>query len=768
MAAPTSTYRLQFGPHLRLTDAGPVADYLAALGVGALYASPLLASSPASTHGYDMVDPSRTCDERGGEDARSDLVARLRRAGLGFVVDVVCNHMGVADAAANPWWWDVLRHGPDSAYARFFDIDWSAGPLLLPVLADDGEGDGPALAQITTDGTTLRYHEHRFPLAPGTGDGTVREIHDRQHYRLVSWRRGMAELTYRRFFNIDTLAGLRTEDPQVFAAVHEEVLRWVRSGEVTGLRIDHPDGLADPGGYLRRLRRAAPDTWIVVEKVVGVDEPLPISWPVDGTTGYDALRQVCGVFVDPAGRRWFESEQPVDPVEVAADSRRQVALTLLPAEVRRVAALVGALLPGRDPRQCHDAVVELLTAFPVYRTYLPEQRRALEQAVAIARRRRPDLAGIVAAVRDEMVARPGGELAIRMQQTTGAVMAKGVEDTAFYRYHRLIALNEVGGDLTRFAVSPEEFHTANSARQSAWPGTMTTLSTHDTKRSEDVRARLAVLSEMADEFLALARRWAARCPVGDPALEPLAWQTLVGAWPIEPRRLSDFLLKAAREARQRTSWTQPDHALEKVLTDWPQRVGADPELSAEVAAFVDRIREPGWSNSLGQKLLQLAGPGVPDVYQGTELWDWSLVDPDNRRAVDFAARRALLDRLDGGWRPEVDETAAVKLLVVSRVLRLRRDRPELWDGYVPVRAEGPAAGHLVGFARGRRREVVAVATRLPMTLAATGWSQTLLPLPAGTGRWTDVISGERVETSTPRVADLLRRYPVALLIRGER
>jgi (1->4)-alpha-D-glucan 1-alpha-D-glucosylmutase len=353
-----------------------------------------------------------------------------------------------------------------------------------------------------------------------------------------------------------------------------------------------------------------------------------------------------------------------------------------------------------------------------------------------------------------------------VQQTTGPVMAKGVEDTAFYRYHRLVSLNEVGGDLDRFAVPPAQFHAANTVREAAWPRTMTTLSTHDTKRSEDVRARLAVLSERPGQFLAAMDGWAARCPLGYPELEPLAWQTLVGAWPIEPERMSGFLLKAAREARQHTDWTRPDLDLERVITGWPQRLLEHADVAADVARFVRGIRDAGWSNSLGQKLLQLAGPGVPDVYQGTELWDWSLVDPDNRRPVDFGARRDRLDKIDSGWRPDVDDTGAAKLLVTATVLRLRRDRPDLWPGYAPVYAEGPAADHLIGFARGPNRDVVAVATRLPVGLrAAGGWADTVLPLPHGTDRWTDLISGEPVTSDTPRVAELLRRYPAALLIR---
>ena len=780
MPAPTSTYRLQLNASLRLDDAADLTDYLAALGAGALYSSPLLTAMPGSTHGYDLADPTRTSPALGGEDARRQLAQRLRQAGLGFVVDVVCNHMGVDDPAANPWWWEVLRDGPASRYASYFDIDWSAGPLLLPVLGDDGDGGAAAEKQLELADGMLRYYERRYPLADGTGHGTPSEVHRRQHYRLVSWRRGAAESNYRRFFNIDSLAGLRTEDPEVRSALHAETLRWVRAGEVTGLRIDHPDGLADPGDYLRALRALAPDCWIVVEKVLAAGEPLPASWPVDGTTGYEALHEIGGVFVDPVGRTGLDAASGNEGTaapgfeEAVAESRRQVVGTLFAAEVRRIAACVHRLLPQLPSALCRKATEELLIGFPVYRSYLPEHRWALDRAVVRAQAAHPGTAQAVAAIRDAMLADPRGELATRVQQSTGAVMAKGAEDTALYRCNRLTALNDVGGDPDRFGVPPDAFHAAAAAREASWPATMTTLSTHDTKRSEDVRARLAVLSELPEEYTAAVRGWSARQPLGDPVLEPLAWQTLIGAWPISPDRMAGYLLKAAREARLRTDWTHPDQDVEDRLRDWVRHVLDDAPLCAELARFTARIEPPGWSNALGQKLLQLAGPGIPDVYQGTELWDYSLVDPDNRRPVDFARRRALLARIDAGELPGLDESGAAKLLLVSRVLRLRRDRPELWTGYLPLRAEGPAAPHLIGFSRGPRRQVVALATRLPLGLARSGgWADTLVPLPGGAGEWTDVLTGLRVAGSTdhpgqhpaPRLAEVFHRYPVALLLR---
>ncbi|HEX2134067.1 MAG TPA: malto-oligosyltrehalose synthase [Actinophytocola sp.] len=743
---PSSTYRVQVQPAFDLDATASLVTYLHRLGVGAVYTSPLLAAAPGSTHGYDVVDPTRTNPDLGGEPARRRLVAAARDHGLGFVVDLVPNHMSVEVPAANPWWWDVLTHGRQSPYAHYFDIDWSRGPILLPILGDDSTAGTLELR----DGR-LAYHEHEFPLAPGTENGTPDEVHERQHYRLVHWRRGNAELTYRRFFDITSLAAVRVEDPAVFDATHAEVLRWLRAGEVDGLRIDHPDGLADPGGYFARLRAAA-DCWLVVEKILAAGEELPASWPVHGTTGYDALRQLCGVFVDPGGEAALtELAATPDFAVEEARSRRLITDRSLVAELRRIAALA--------PDVPEDAVAELMVAFPVYRSYLPEGLAHWTAAVDTARRRRPDLADALTrldqAVRDD----PRGELATRIQQTSGMVVAKGDEDTAFYRYPRLTALNEVGGAPGRFGVGPAEFHAGAAARDAGWPAGMTALSTHDTKRSEDVRARLAVLAELPHEFAAAVRRWSARHPLGEPTLELLAWQSLVGTWPITPERLAAYLDKASKEAKLRTSWVDHDEPFEAAVNAWPAEVLADTATRADVEAFVARIAGPGWSNALGQKLLHLAGPGVPDVYQGTELFDLSLVDPDNRRPVDFAAREALLTRLDEGWLPDVDDTGAAKLHLVATTLRLRRDRPELFTGYRPLSADGPAAGHALAFARAG---VVAVATRLPVALARTGWQDTVLALPPGT--WTDHLTRRPVPAVAP-LAELLDRYPVALLVR---
>ena len=758
MTAPSSTYRVQLRPEFTFADAEAVVDYLARLGVGALYASPMLDAAPGSTHGYDVVDPTRARPELGGEQARVSLSARVRAAGLGMVVDIVPNHMSVAVPRANAWWWDVLRHGQDSKYARFFDIDWSRGKLLLPVLGDDS-----AVSELRVEDDELVYYDNRYPIAPGTEGGSPQDVHARQHYELIGWRRGNSELNYRRFFDITTLAGVRVEDQEVFDATHGEVLRWVADGDVTGLRVDHPDGLADPGGYLRRLRAAMPDGWLVVEKILEPGEDLPVSWPADGTVGYDALREICGVFIDSAAEPAFTELArrrgvATDFAAVREQSRRLVTDTILVAELRRIAALVS----GVDLDTAVAAVAEIMIAFPVYRSYLPEGDEHLADAIGRARVTRPDLIPALDAIDLQLHAVPDGELATRLQQTSGMVVAKGTEDTAFYRYTRFSALNEVGGAPERFGVGVAEFHELAAARESGHPTAMTTLSTHDTKRSEDVRARLAVLTELPEEFAAAVDRWSAARPVNEPALSLLAWQALVGAWPISAERLRDYLDKAAKEGKLRTSWTEHDEPFERAVAAWPDEVLLDDAVAADVRAFVHRITPAGWSNALGQKLLQLAAPGVPDVYQGTELWDLSLVDPDNRRPVDYAVRAELLARIEDGWLPPVDDTGAAKLLVTQRVLTLRRDRPELFHGYRAIGAEGAAAGHVVAFTRSA--DLVAVATRLPVALAAGGgWHDTVLPLPVGT--WTDALTGAEFD-HVPSVAALLERYPVALLVRG--
>ncbi|MGI8867910.1 MAG: malto-oligosyltrehalose synthase [Mycobacteriales bacterium] len=751
MPTPRSTYRVQVSPRFDLDATAELADYLADLGVTHLYASPLLASTPGSNHGYDVVDHLAVDEQRGGEAARQRLLTALRAQGLGMVLDIVPNHMGVAEASANNAWWDVLWLGAQSAYAHWFEIDWSRGRLVLPVL-----GDAPdELDRLRIKDGELRYYEHRFPLGVGTSEsGTPREIHDRQHYRLVSWRRADTEVNYRRFFAVATLAGIRVEEPDVFDTTHTVPLRWARAGEIDGIRIDHPDGLADPAGYLQHLAAACPEgIWLVVEKILEPGEALP-DWPIAGTTGYDALGEVDRLLADVAadGALLRAAGTPSDWPELVHESKLDVATGMLRAELDRLTTL------APDVEGAGNAVAELLACFPVYRSYLPGAgAEHLAIAVSEALRRRPDLAAAIRPVA-AVLADPDSPVARRFQQQTGAVMAKGVEDTAYYRYTHFIAATEVGADPTTIGWEPADFHAAMVRRHANAPDGMTTLSTHDTKRGEDVRARLAVLTEIPGRWAESLRRWESVAPLSDPSVAALLWQTVVGSWPIERDRLHAAMEKSAREARTGTSWNAPDAGFEAAMHAVIDRVYDDAGVRADIESLVETITAPGWSNSLAAKLIQLTMPGVPDVYQGSELWGNSLVDPDNRRPVDFAHRRGLLAAIDGGERPPVDATGAAKLLVVATALRLRRDRPEAFSAYRPLEVSGPAARHAVAFDRG---ELISVATRLPLTLAeAGGFGSTAVDLPAG--GWVDRLTGTRHDGAAS-LGDLTARYPVALL-----
>ncbi len=751
----TSTYRLQIRPSFDLHAAADLCDYLATLGIGATYVSPLLPAAKGSDHGYDVIRFDAVDPARGGSDGWTRLLAAARSRGLGVVVDIVPNHTGVATPAENPAWWDLLQFGRESSHADWFDIDWSRGRVLLPVLGDDFDP-----SQLSVDGGELRYFEHRFPIAPGTGSGTPAEVAERQHYELVNFRRADTEQNYRRFFAVVSLAGLRIEDPAVLDATHEQIRRWVRDDGIDGLRVDHPDGLADPVGYMTALRElAGPDSWLTVEKILEPGEALPPAWPVDGTTGYDALTEVQGLFVDPRAEAAFDGlyrdltgDQRSFHDHVEAGKRTAVT-TILQAEVSRLARLVPTV------ENAGGALAELAVHFPVYRSYLPTGAEHLTQAIEATRAARPELGDAIGALAARL-SDPADELCVRFQQLTGAVMAKGVEDTTYYRYTRFIALNEVGGNPAAFGAELDSFHEAQDRRQETLPNSMTTLSTHDTKRGEDVRARLAVLSELPDEWAALAAQLMASAPIDDATFGYLLWQTFVGTGFIERDRMHAYAEKAMREAAQSTGWIDRNEAFERSVHELVDRAYDDSALRSPLDAFIARITPHGWTNSLSQKLVQLTMPGVPDVYQGTELWEDSLVDPDNRRPLDADLRRGLIDRLDAAAAPPpIGPDGAAKLWVVSRALRLRRDWPDLFASYLPVRAAGPAADHAVAFDRGG---VVTVATRLPVGLErGGGWGDTTIDLGHTA---TDVISGRRVEASVA-LADLLADYPVALLVR---
>lgn len=713
--------------------------------------------------------------ELGGEDGLRALARTAREHGLGLVVDIVPNHMAMAPRH-NHALWEVLREGPKSPYARWFDIDWEAqgGQLLLPVL---GGPVGAEMGHLEVDGDVLRYYDHVFPLREGTGELPLPQLLDAQWYRPVWWRLARTELNYRRFFSISELIGVRVEDPEVFDATHAKMLQLLREGVVDGLRVDHPDGLADPDDYLQRLHEATGGRWTVVEKILADGEPLPASWPVAGTTGYDALRQVDGLFTDPAGAgellgqyRRFAAPQTDRGGQWEATVRRAAYKVLtheLVAEMdrlTRVAARLCATSPDlalrdRAPWALRTALLELLVRLEVYRPYTSGDTAAVvtEEAAAEARQAFvvAEEAGAVDVVRDLLLGRYGDgpeqvEFRTRFAQTASALRAKSVEDTAFYRYVPLLSATEVGGNPGDPAVSPEDFHAYCARVQRDWPAMGTVLSTHDTKRSADVRAALAVLTEVP-------RRWAdvltevTRTGEGVPDAQVAwaAWQTVFGLGPADAERVQEALLKHVREAGLYTSWTEQEPPYEEAVAAF---VAAGPcgAPGEHVAAFRAVLEPHIRANMLGAALLHLTMPGVPDLYQGTEAEYLALVDPDNRRPVPFPPPRP-----------------GDKGALTAAALRLRARRPEAFGDaatYTPLAAEGPAAAHCVAFARSGA--AVTAVTRLSARLAeAGGWRDTLLPLPPG--RWVDVLDPEREFTGHARVEDVFGRLPVVLLERVE-
>ncbi|MFJ3441530.1 malto-oligosyltrehalose synthase [Streptomyces sp. NPDC086081] len=774
---PTATYRLQLQPDFPFGAAAAVVPYLASLGVSHLHLSPVLEAVPGSTHGYDVVDHARVREELGGEDGLRALARTAREHGLGLVVDIVPNHMAMSPRH-NRALWEVLREGPKSPYARWFDIDWESqdGQVLLPVL---GGPVGEVLDDLRVDGDVLRYHDHVFPLREGTQDLPLPHLLDAQWYRPVWWRLARTELNYRRFFSISELIGVRVEDPEVFEATHGKILELLHEGVIDGLRIDHPDGLADPDGYLTRLHEATGGRWTVVEKILADGEHLPASWPVAGTTGYDALRHVDGVFTDPAGfgellgrYRQFAAPQTDRGGQWDATVRRAAYKVLtheLATETERLTRVATRLcatspepaLRDRAPWALRTALRELLVRMEVYRPYESVDAASVvtEEAAAGARAAFavPEEAGAVDVVRDLVLGRYGDgpaqvEFRTRFAQTSSALRAKSVEDTAFYRYVPLLSATEVGGNPGAPALSPEEFHAYCARLQRDWPLTGTVASTHDTKRSADVRAALHVLTECPDRWAdVLAEVTRSGEGVPDAQLAWAAWQTVFGLGPAEPERVQGALLKHVREAGLFTSWTEQEPAYEEAVA----RFVADGPCGApgeRIAAFRASLAPHIRANVLGTALVQLTMPGVPDVYQGTEAEYRALVDPDNRRAVDFPPA-------DSGG------TSGEKAAVTRAALGLRARRPAAFGDtatYTALPAEGPAAGHCLAFARSG--EVVTAVTRLPLRLAeAGGWRDTRLPLPPG--RWADVLEPGRAFTGHARAAELFTSLPVALLER---
>lgn len=748
-----STYRLQMrGDCCTFDDAVNLLDYLDRLGVSHLYLSPILTAAHGSTHGYDVTDPTTVSAALGGGEGLRRLSEAARSRGMGLIVDIVPNHVGVAHPEQNPWWWDLLRHGRTSAYADYFDIDWDldGGRIVLPVLGSDDD-----VADLVLDGDVLRLGDLVFPVAPGTGSGTGREVHDRQHYRLTGWRTGICG--YRRFFSITSLAALRQEDRTAFDASHVEVKRWFDEGLVDGLRIDHPDGLSDPAGYLGWLRElTGPDAWIVVEKILAADESLDASLPVDGTTGYDALREIGGLFIAPSGESLLTAVSGRPDPDAERTLKTTAVTDTLASELSRLCRAITAVTARQDP-QLPSAVAALISRIGVYRSDYLSLGAILPVAVQETSWAAPELTDTLSTVATALST--SDEVVSRFNQLCGAATAKAVEDCLFYRDARLVSLNEVGGAPELFGVSAAEFHQRAATRMRAWPTAMTTLSTHDTKRGEDVRARIGLLSQVPETWADSVERWSASSAPPDRDTALFLWQNIFGVWPVDGAvtnelraRIHGYAEKAIREAGTRTSWHDPCMDFENELHGWLDRV-LDGPVAAELTALVGRLDVHARNDSLGQKLIQLTAPGIPDVYQGTETTEDSLVDPDNRRPIDHAALRDALERGDDD-----------KLRVTTAALTLRRARPATFQtgGYTPLLATGSAAAHLVSFLRGQ--EVVVAACRWTVALAETGWADTALPLPDG--RWLDRLSGRRW-AGLVQLTDLLADSPVALLERTD-
>ena len=953
LSIPRATYRLQFNRNFTFRQATELVPYLAALGISHCYSSPYLRARPGSTHGYDIIDHNSLNPEIGTPEEFDQFVDALHQHGMGQILDIVPNHMGIM-GSDNAWWLDVLENGQASSYAEFFDIDWEPlkeelrGKVLIPVLGDQygailDRGELELKFDREKGEFSIFYFQHRFPINPNEYPRILglqlerleqrlgaqnedllelqslitalnhlpsrheasserraervrdKEIHKRrlaalclrspevtefveenvsrmngvpgnpesfenlheliktQSYRLAYWRVAADDINYRRFFDINDLAGLRQENEAVFEQTHRFILELVKQGKVNGLRVDHPDGLYDPEQYFHRLQcgkdcpadKAQCDgkpLFVVAEKILTADERLPENWPVHGTTGYEFANLLNGLFVDPAAKmsmdriyRGFIGDQ-IDFDEAVYDCKKLVMDRALASELNVLAnnlsriALANRHTCDFTVKGLRDALMEVAACFPVYRTYVSGKgvsetdRRYIEEAVDCAKSKstsadpsaydfmREVLLTRQAEACRESYRRAVLRFAMKFQQFTSALMAKGIEDTGFYRYFRLTSLNEVGGDPRRFGVTTAEFHHANLERSKHWPHSLLTTSTHDTKRSEDVRARINALSEIPVLWRRQVRRWrelnrekkrhvdGMEMPTRND--EYLFYQTLIGAWPSgdEARlgfgqRMREYMLKAVREAKDRTSWANPNEEYEAALTEFVETALKDEEFLADFVPFQRDVARFGTMNSLSQTLLKLTVPGVPDIYQGNELWDFSLVDPDNRRAVDYARREQALQQLQDLQPSDTPQSelqsfvncmsdGRIKLYLISRTLALRKEHPELFERgeYLPLNVVGDKTKHLVAFARRTEKLSAIIAVpRLCAQLVSQGaalpigpdvWGNTKIEIPGAltSAGYRNALTGELLKAerqpdgSSIAASAVLSSFPVGLFV----
>ncbi|MDB9527827.1 malto-oligosyltrehalose synthase [Oscillatoria sp. CS-180] len=930
MRIPTATYRIQFNPDFGFKAAQNIVEYLKALGVSDLYASPVFKARAGSTHGYDVVDPTQLNPELGGKAAFEPLMDTLHHHEMGWLQDIVPNHM--AYDGQNRYLMDVLMYGPDSEYFNYFDIEWDRleehqGKVLAPMLGDfydrcleRGEiqlsYDESGLSvnyyslqfpvRIETYGRFLSYHLERLAQQLGEQDRTyikisgilylvknaiadltgqayreqvqfakdllwdvyqesedVREFFNQnlasfngtaeepesfnllddllseQFYRLAFWKVGAEELNYRRFFTVNELICVRVDDEEVFDQSHDLICRLIHEGRFNGVRIDHIDGLYDPTTYLCRLRDRLGDVYIVVEKILELEERLPEDWPIQGTSGYESLNHINGVFCQQASQEEFTrlyrqlTDQTQAYEDLVTEKKRLIAETNLVGDIDNLAHFLKRVCQqyryGRDLTLygLRTAIEEVLIAFPIYCTYVNQGKTSkrdveyIRSAIESARRRIPQLVNelnllekfLLLEYEDSLTEGERSQwlrFVMRLQQFTGPIMAKGVEDTLFYGYNRFISLNEVGGSPGQFGISLRRFHNFNQHRQGQWPHAMNATSTHDTKRSEDVRARLNVLSELPSEWEAAVGIWRSLNSgykkvlrdrvVPDANDEYFLYQTLVGAFPFSEEelpsftdRIADYVVKAVREAKVHTAWLRPDTDYEDSFVAFARAIltPGDKNLFLEkFREFQNRIADYGIYNSLSQVLLKLALPGVPDIYQGQELWDFSLVDPDNRRPVDYDLRGYWLHEMcqqaesdrDGLLKNLLDyrSDGRIKLWVTHRCLAARQTYADLFQqgDYQPLMARGDAEDHIIAFARQNGRQwLVAIAPRFLTNLIQPGehpigsiWDELTLDFPNKHDvSWYDWIGGQSFDSPEAiEVSKLLAKFPMALLIGEEK
>ncbi|MBW4440907.1 MAG: malto-oligosyltrehalose synthase [Plectolyngbya sp. WJT66-NPBG17] len=916
MRIPLVTYRIQLHQGFQFEDATKIVGYLAKLGISDFYASPIFKAKAGSTHGYDVVDPTQLNPELGTPEIFEQLVDKLQHHNMGWVQDIVPNHMSYD--RDNRYLMDVLENGFDSDYSQYFDLAWnspfrsSRDPILAPLLGDFYGScleNGDIQLQYNQDGLTVNYYNFRAPLRlesysiflthdlgklaralgrrhpdfvkllavlymlkslPTVSGGKQRqdeaefvkgllwELHEgnpevksfigtniqffngeagnpqsvdwldkilsEQFFRLSYWKVGAEEINYRRFFTVNELISVKVEELKVFNNTHELIARLVKEGKVTGLRIDHIDGLSNPKQYLERLQEKVGDAYIVAEKILQPGEDVPKDWSIQGTSGYDYLNYLNSVFCDVENESRFDQiyqqiqGRSIPFEEVVLDKKHLILDKNLAGDLDNLARLLKDI--SLKDRYGNDftinglkrAIAEVLTQFSIYRTYTTEagvsecDRNYIQTAIETARENAPfsqkelDFIEKLLLLEYDNSLTPADKeqwlyFAMRIQQYTGPLMAKGVEDTAFFVYNRLISLNEVGGDPGRFGISTTEFHQFNQYRQQNWNAAMNASSTHDTKRGEDTRARINVLSEIPDEWQAQLQKWREinqkHKVQNKKALMPSAndeyafYQTLIGAYPFQESELEGFVdrveqyaIKSIREAKVSTAWLRPNAPYEDACTKFVKAILEDNQFLTEFLPFQKKITQYGVFNSLSQTLIKITSPGIPDFYQGTELWDLSLVDPDNRRPVDFAQREAFLDAIQAAEVSELmpkllekPQDGKIKLFLTAQALKVRNQYKSVFlnGEYISLEATGKFKDHIIAFARkDAEKMVVTIAPRLFTRLIQPEqlpigeiWEDTAIELPAS--NWKNAIANTEHSGTTIVLQDVLKHFPVALL-----